>query len=71
MATKKELLKDFHKQAIGNLKSRKVKGGFATVPASTSSTGFINWDDVIIRGGQNAAVPNKPGFKKRSVFRPY
>lgn len=56
MATTKKLL-DFAQHALTPRESNEAKGGKAYVPTNTGSTGYINWDDLVIREGGLSSSP--------------
>jgi len=62
---KKQLLKDFTKNALTKEEALKVKGGKNYVPGSSGSYGYINWDDVDIRD-EGFVVQPVLGFTKLS-----
>jgi hypothetical protein len=47
---KKKLLNDFEKNILTEKQAEEVKGGKSYVPGSTGSVGFINWEDIDVRG---------------------
>ena len=46
---KKNVLKNFVNHTITKKESKNLKGGRRANPINTSSTGFINWDDIGVR----------------------
>ena len=50
----KKQLNEFEKAAISERERLQIKGGINYIPGNTGSTGYINWDDVIIRGDEFA-----------------
>jgi hypothetical protein len=69
MATTKTLL-DFAKNSLNAQESNAVKGGKAYVPTDSGSTGYINWDDVVIRENEilstsSGILTALPGSKRK------
>ncbi|MCB0522546.1 MAG: hypothetical protein H6577_16040 [Lewinellaceae bacterium] len=63
---KKKILFDFLKNSMSEKESLEVKGGRSYVPTNTGSYGYINWDDVVVRGdGVSGSNQNPVNFGAR------
>lgn len=66
---KNKVLLDFLNNALTEKESLQVKGGRNYVPTNTGSYGYINWDDVVVRGDEAAGNnPSPANLGKNTKF---
>ncbi|MCR9288660.1 hypothetical protein N8684_00775 [bacterium] len=72
MARKKLQIEEFRSNAITKNEAQEIKGGYKQTFGGSSSTGFINWDEIEIREEGNKIIYGftpKPQVKiKRNGF---